>query len=82
MDLKTGKQIWNGVSTASSSEQQSNSNGILGALVQAAVEQIASTVSDKGHDITGITSVRLLSAGTPRGVLYGPRSLQYGKDGL
>ncbi|QZN95925.1 DUF799 domain-containing protein [Symbiopectobacterium purcellii] len=82
VDLKTGKQIWNGVATASSSEQQSNSNGVLGALVQAAIEQIASTVSDKGHDIAGITSVRLLSAGTPRGVLYGPRSLQYGKDGL
>ena len=80
VDLKTGKQIWNGVATASTSEQQSNSNGILGALVQAAVNQIADTVSEKGYEIAGITSTRLLTAGTPRGMLYGPRSLQYGKE--
>lgn len=82
VDLKTGKQIWNGVATASTSEQQSNSGGIIGALVEAAVNQIASTVTDKGHDIAAITSNRLLSAGTQRGILYGPRSLQYGKDAM
>lgn len=82
VDLKTGKQIWNGTATASTSEQQSNSGGILGALVEAAINQIASTVTDKGHDIAAITSARLLSAGTPRGVLFGPRSLQYGKDAM
>lgn len=82
VDLKTGKQIWNGTATASTSEQQSNSGGILGALVEAAINQIASTVTDKGHDIAAITSARLLSAGTSRGVLYDPRSLQYGKDAM
>ncbi|PWC19991.1 hypothetical protein DDT52_11620 [Brenneria roseae subsp. roseae] len=81
VDLRNGKLLWSGSATASSDEQQSsNSGGIIGILVQAAIDQIASTMSDKGHDIAGITSGRLLAAGHPRGMLYGPRSLQYGKE--
>ncbi|AOR63104.1 DUF799 domain-containing protein [Pectobacterium wasabiae] len=81
VDLRTGKLLWSGSATASSNEQQSNSNGgIIGILVQAAVNQIADTISDKGHDIAGVTSARLLAAGRSRGMLYGPRSLQYGKE--
>ncbi|ATY92877.1 putative lipoprotein [Pectobacterium atrosepticum SCRI1043] len=81
VDLRTGKLLWSGSATASSNEQQSNSNGgIIGILVQAAVSQIADTISDKGHDIAGVTSARLLAAGHARGMLYGPRSLQFGKE--
>ncbi|RUR94814.1 DUF799 domain-containing protein [Pectobacterium polaris] len=81
VDLRTGKLLWSGSATASSNEQQSNANGgIIGILVQAAVNQIAHTISDKGHDIAGVTSARLLAAGNSRGMLYGPRSLQYGKE--
>lgn len=81
VDLRTGKLLWSGSATASSNEQQSNSNGgIIGILVQAAVSQIADTISDKGHDIAGVTSTRLLAAGHARGMLYGPRSLQFGKE--
>ncbi|MBJ7222228.1 MULTISPECIES: DUF799 domain-containing protein [unclassified Brenneria] len=80
VDLRTGKLLWSGSATASSDEQQSNSGGIIGILVQAAIEQIASTMTDQAHDIAGITSARLLAAGHPRGMLYGPRSLQYGKE--
>ncbi|MCG8708531.1 DUF799 domain-containing protein [Brenneria sp. 4F2] len=81
VDLRTGTLLWIGSATASSAEQQSNSGGsIIGILVQAAITQIASTMTDKGHDIAGITSGRLLAAGQPRGMLYGPRSLQYGKE--
>ncbi|KML64663.1 DUF799 domain-containing protein [Pectobacterium peruviense] len=81
VDLRTGKLLWSGSATASSNEQQSNSNGgIIGILVQAAVNQIADTISDKGHDVAGVTSARLLAAGHARGMLYGPRSLQFGKE--
>ncbi|MEL4888748.1 DUF799 domain-containing protein [Pectobacterium betavasculorum] len=81
VDLRTGKLLWSGSATASSNEQQSNSNGgIIGILVQAAVSQIADTISDKGHDVAGVTSARLLAAGHSRGMLYGPRSLQFGKE--
>ena len=80
VDLRTGKLLWSGSATASSSEQQSSGIGIIGILVQAAVNQIADTINDKGHAIAGVTSVRLLAAGHPSGMLYGPRSLQYGKE--
>ena len=41
-------------------------------LVVAVVNQIANTLTDKGHEIAGITSVRLLSADMPNGILHGP----------
>ncbi|WP_445399671.1 DUF799 domain-containing protein [Zobellella sp. An-6] len=74
VDLRTGRQLWSGKATASSSEQNSNSGGLIGMMVQAVIEQIANTLTDKGHQISGITSARLLSAGMPNGILYGPRS--------
>jgi hypothetical protein len=43
-------------------------------LVVAVVNQIANTITDKGHEIAGITSVRLLSADMPNGILHGPYS--------
>ncbi|HDL8287277.1 TPA: DUF799 domain-containing protein [Yersinia enterocolitica] len=82
VDLKTGKLLWSGSATASSNEGNNSSGGIIGMLVQAAVSQIANTMTDKSHDIAAITSARMLSAGTPNGILYGPRSPQYGKDGI
>lgn len=81
VDLKTGKLLWSGSATASSNEGGNSSGGVIGMLVQAAVSQIANTMTDKSHEIAGITSTRMLSAGTPNGILYGPRSPQYGKDG-
>ncbi|MBL1378047.1 DUF799 domain-containing protein [Zobellella iuensis] len=74
VDLRTGQQLWAGKATASSSEQSSSSGSLVGMMVQAVIEQIASTLTDKGHQISGITSARLLSAGMPNGILYGPRS--------
>ncbi|MEQ4674919.1 DUF799 domain-containing protein [Providencia vermicola] len=80
LDARTGTILWSGSATASSMENNSSSNGILGALVSAVVNQIADTMTDKSYSIAGITSVRLLSAGKPNGILYGPRSPKYGKD--
>ncbi|NHH99440.1 DUF799 domain-containing protein [Oceanimonas sp. MB9] len=75
IDAKTGTKLWSGRATASSTEQNTNSGGLIGMLVQAAIEQIAHTLTDKGHEISGITSARLLSAGMPNGILFGPRAL-------
>lgn len=77
VDTRTGKELWTGSATASSTERGNNQAGLLGALVQAVVEQIVSSVSDRGYDIAQMTGSRLLSAGTPKGILYGPRSLHY-----
>ncbi|MCH7348483.1 DUF799 domain-containing protein [Aeromonas sp. MR7] len=80
VDLRTGKLLWEGKASASSAEQQSNSGGgLIGMLVVAVVNQIANTITDKGYEIAGITSFRLLSADMPNGILYGPHSPKYQK---
>ena len=80
VDSRTGALLWSGSATASSTENNSSSGGIIGVLVSAVVNQIADTMTDKSYGIAGITSARLLSAGAPNGILYGPRSPKYGKD--
>lgn len=80
VDLRNGKLLWSGSATASSNEGNNSSAGIIGMLVQAAVTQISNTLTDRSHDIAGVTSIRMLTAGTPNGILYGPRSPNYGKD--
>lgn len=80
VDLKTGTEIWSGTASASSAETQNNQGGgLVGALVAAAVKQILNSTTDASWRIAGITSNRLLSANTQNGILYGPRSPNYGK---
>ncbi|PWU25852.1 hypothetical protein DK254_24770 [Pseudomonas sp. RW407] len=81
VDLKTGTTLWTGSASASSEEGSSNNGGLLGMLITAAVKQIISSAQeDAGYPIAGVTSQRLLSAGQPGALLYGPRSPKYGTD--
>jgi hypothetical protein len=81
VDLRSGTTLWTGTATASSDEGGNNSGGgLIGMLITAAVKQIINSSTDAGHPIAGITSQRLLSAGQPAGLLYGPRSPRYGTD--
>lgn len=80
VDLRTGKLLWSGSATASSTESDSSGGSLVGMLVQAVVNQVANSLVDKSHDIAGVNSIRLLSAGQPGGILYGPRSPKYGMD--
>lgn len=82
VDLRSGKTLWAGAATASSAEGDSNNGGLIGMLVKAAIRQIVETVSNQGHVIAGQTSARLLSAGRPNGILFGPRSPMYLKEGV
>lgn len=79
VDLRNGKQLWSGTATAFSNENSNNSSGgLLGMVINAAIAQIADTISDKGFDIGAIANTRLLSATGQNGdILYGPRSPQY-----
>ena len=82
VDLRSGATLWEGRATASSAEGDNNSGGgALGLLLKAVITQIADTLSNRGHPIAGITADRLLSAGRPNGILYGPRSPKFQKDG-
>jgi len=79
VDLRTGVLLWEGTARASSAEQQNNNNGgLIGALIQAAVEQIANNITDASFNFAGMASNRLLMP-RPAGLLYGPRSPLYGK---
>jgi hypothetical protein len=83
VDLRTGKTLWTGSATASSNEGNNNSGGgLVGLLVQAVISQIVDSLSNRGHAIAGITSQRLLAAGRPNGILFGPRSPYYLKEGV
>lgn len=80
VDLRTGKVLWQDKARASSAETRGNSGGgLVGMLVEAAVNQIIETASDRGFDIAAITSNRLLSSELHNGLLHGPRSPKYGQ---
>jgi hypothetical protein len=80
VDLRNGQLLWEGSASASSAEQQNNSQGgLIGLLVKAVVDQIISASTDRSHPMAGIASQRLLAAGRMNGLLYGPRSPNYGK---
>lgn len=81
VDLRTEQVLWSGTATASSAEGRSSSGGLVGILVSALVNQIVESTTNRAHPIAGITSNRLLAAGQPNGMLYGPRSPKYKTDG-
>jgi hypothetical protein len=81
VDLKSGDVLWQGSASANSNEGNNNSGGgLIGMLVMAAIKQVANSLTDKSHDIAGVTSYRLLHAGPPTGLLYGPHSPKFGTD--
>lgn len=81
VDLKSGQLLWQGSAQASSSEQQqSNQGGLIGLLVAAVVNQVIASSTDLSHPMAGRASQRLLAAGRPNGMLFGPRSPNHGKD--
>lgn len=81
VDLNNGKVIWAGSATASSQESDGgNQAGLVGLLVKAVVSQIVNTVTDASFNYAGIANQRLLGTPVKNGVLFGPRSPNYGKD--
>lgn len=79
VDLRSGKLLWAGSTTASSNEgDNNNGGGLLSMVINAAITQISNTISDKGFDVGAIANARVLSAnGTDGAILYGPRSPKY-----
>ncbi|RKT13460.1 hypothetical protein B0G69_6613 [Paraburkholderia sp. RAU2J] len=83
IDLKSGDVLWQGTGHATGKEVGTNfsvGTSLVGMLAQAAVKQIAHNLMDEAHDVAGLTSTRLLSAGPPNGLLYGPRSPKFKTD--
>jgi hypothetical protein len=80
VDLRTDKVLWTGKAIASSAEQQNQQQGLAVMLISAIVKQVVGTVTDQSHPMAGVASQRLLKAGMPNGLLYGPRSTKYTPD--
>jgi hypothetical protein len=82
IDLRSGQSLWKGQASASDEEGGNNNNvgGVIGALISSVVKQVVKTSTDAGFPVAGVTSARLLSAGRPGGILYGPRSPKFGTD--
>lgn len=81
VDLETGASLWTGSASASDDEGNNSSGGLAGMLITALVKQIiSSAMEDAAYPIAGVTGQRLLSAGRPTGLLYGPRSPKYRTD--
>jgi len=76
IDLRSGAQLWSGKKTLKQ-DSGSGGGGLLGALINAAVAQVSNTLSDASYKLTGAVDQQLLHAGTPGGILYGPRSPNY-----
>ena len=82
VDIRTGTVLWQKTATASSAEGRNNQGGLLGSLLEAAVNQVIETVGDRGFDISQITSARLLSADSHNGLMYGPRSPKFNQKNV
>lgn len=81
VDLRDGTLLWSGAASATNAQQQNNQGGgLVGLLVAAVVKQILNNVTDASWPVAGIATQRLLSAGQPGGLLYGPHSPKYGSD--
>ncbi|HUL67352.1 MAG TPA: GNA1162 family protein, partial [Burkholderiaceae bacterium] len=77
VDLRDGALLWEGSARASSAEQQQQSQGLIGLLVTALVNQIIGSTTDAAYGYAGTAEARLISG--PEGVLYGPRSPKSGQ---
>ena len=75
LDLRTDALLWEGKQTAV--QTSGSGGGLIGMLVAAVIDQIVNTVTDRSYSLAAIANQRLLWAGYPGGVLYGPRSPQY-----
>ncbi|GMG92279.1 DUF799 domain-containing protein [Cupriavidus metallidurans] len=80
VDLKTGDALWSGSAAAATDDSGNAGGGLVGALIAAAVAQVINHTVDRSYGVAGAASDRLLSAGQPTGILYGPRSPKYQSD--
>ena len=76
VDARSGRMLWSGSAKASNSENKdSSSNGVVGLLVSALIQQVVNNIGDPGYQVARTTSYRLFSIG----LLPGPRSPNYEK---
>jgi len=81
IDLGNRIEIWSDRITLSESSYSGNKNdNLLEVVINAALNQIINTLSDKAYAVARNANHQLLSAGRKKGLLYGPYHPKYGKD--
>jgi hypothetical protein len=80
IDIRNGRELWQGKVFMSQSSNQNNSGGLVGMLLSAAINQVANTLTERGHEVAGIANYQLLSAGHQNSILYGPYNPKAGTD--
>jgi hypothetical protein len=80
MDIRSYGSVYRVISsdsvvTVDARQRGQQQGGLIGALLQAVIEQVASNFSDRNHQVAGIAARRLLGGFGARGLLPGPRAL-------
>lgn len=71
---RTGQLLWEGHAEASSDEGKDNSKqGLVGMLLSAVIQQVASHVGEQSHQLAGVAAGRLFEVRGPNALLPGPR---------
>jgi hypothetical protein len=81
IDTRNGQMLWQGQASATDAAGNNNNAGLAGLLVLAVVKQIVNSSVGDSHNrsVARIASSQLLAA-KPNGLLFGPRSPDFGKD--
>jgi len=81
VDLRNGIELWSDYLAMSESSNSGNKNdNILEIVINAALNQVINTISDRAYDVARNANHQMLSAGRKKGLLYGPYHPKYGKD--
>ncbi|WP_101776299.1 DUF799 domain-containing protein [Pasteurella oralis] len=76
VDLKTGQTLWEGMGSYTQGASNSN-DGLLAALIKAAVTQLIDTTKDKGYQVASPAMSNLVYRGKNGGLLVGPKHPAY-----
>ena len=79
VDLSSGVTLWQRSVTAQKNSSSSSGN-LLGALISAAISQIADTISEAGYDMAVVADEVLFAPDCDECLLRGARSPKYGQD--
>lgn len=79
VDVKTGTQLWTGRVSYADNGGNTTGQGLLGAVISAAVNQIGNSVTDRSHDAAKLANQQLIRD-SREGLLIGPRHPQFGTE--
>ncbi|MFK7891988.1 MAG: DUF799 domain-containing protein [Granulosicoccus sp.] len=71
VDVKTGVPIWNNKVSVTQSNSNNSGGGLLGAIVSAAIAQVAESIGDAAHEATHIAHHQMFDR-EQNGLLFGP----------